>query len=74
MSEAVKREIEKLRAELDRHNTLYYVDAAPEISDEQFDGLLKRLQQLEEKHRLVSFISGCSLSQPAGDVLTVHAP
>jgi DNA ligase (NAD+) len=45
-----KKEIEKLRAELERHNRLYYIEAAPEISDFEFDQRLKRLQELEEAH------------------------
>jgi DNA ligase (NAD+) len=46
----VRREIVQLRTEIARHNRLYYVDAAPEISDREFDQLLKRLEQLEAKH------------------------
>jgi DNA ligase (NAD+) len=45
-----KKEIEKLRAELERHNRLYYAEAAPEISDFDFDQRLKRLQELEAAH------------------------
>jgi DNA ligase (NAD+) len=45
-----KKEIEKLRAELERHNRLYYLEAAPEISDFEFDQRLKRLQDLEAAH------------------------
>ncbi|HEX7677964.1 MAG TPA: NAD-dependent DNA ligase LigA, partial [Thermoanaerobaculia bacterium] len=45
-----KKEIEKLRAELERHNRLYYIEAAPEISDFEFDQRLKRLQELEAAH------------------------
>jgi DNA ligase (NAD+) len=45
-----KQEIEKLRGELERHNRLYYLEAKPEISDYDFDQLLRRLQELEEKH------------------------
>src|SRR5438067_3171542 len=45
-----KKEIEKLRAELERHNRLYYQEAAPEISDFEFDQQLKRLQELEAAH------------------------
>jgi len=45
-----KQEAEKLRRDLERHNRLYYIDAAPEISDYEFDQLLRRLQELEEKH------------------------
>jgi DNA ligase (NAD+) len=36
-----------LSAELHRHNRLYYVEAHPEISDQQFDALLKELQGIE---------------------------
>jgi DNA ligase (NAD+) len=45
-----KQEIERLRRELERHNRLYYLEAKPEISDYDFDQLLRRLQELEEKH------------------------
>lgn len=47
-SEAVK-EIEQLTKELNRHNHLYYVESNPEISDFDFDMMLKRLQELEEQ-------------------------
>jgi DNA ligase (NAD+) len=46
----LKAEVERLRAELWRHNRLYYVEAQPEISDLEFDRLLKRLQQIEHEH------------------------
>jgi DNA ligase (NAD+) len=38
-----------LRAELERHNRLYYVDDNPEISDTDYDSLFNELQQLEDK-------------------------
>ncbi len=40
---------EALRAELERHNRLYYIEDNPEISDEEYDRLFNELQQLEEK-------------------------
>lgn len=43
-------EIAQLRSEIERHNRLYYVEARPEISDLEFDRLLKRLQKLELEH------------------------
>jgi DNA ligase (NAD+) len=46
----VEREIARLRAEIDRHNRLYYVEAAPEVSDREFDRLMARLQDLEAAH------------------------
>ncbi len=39
-----------LRGELERHNRLYYTDAKPEISDKQFDALLRELQDIEAAH------------------------
>ena len=50
MSSSTKAEIERLREEINGHNHLYYVEARPEISDLEFDRLLKRLEELEEKH------------------------
>ena len=40
----------ELRQLLHHHNHLYYVDAAPEISDREFDRLLEELQKLERAH------------------------
>jgi DNA ligase (NAD+) len=45
-----KQEIQKLRKELERHNRLYYLEAKPEISDYDFDQMLRRLQELEAAH------------------------
>lgn len=46
----LKAEVEHLRAEIWRHNRLYYVEAKPEISDLDYDRLLKRLEQIEHEH------------------------
>jgi DNA ligase (NAD+) len=43
----VKEEIERLIREIEFHNHLYYVESKPQISDFEFDGMLKRLQELE---------------------------
>jgi len=40
--------IEKLREEIRRHDELYYVENAPEISDREYDELMEALQKLEE--------------------------
>ena len=40
----------QLRQELHKHNHNYYVLNAPEISDQEFDGMMKQLQELENKH------------------------
>jgi DNA ligase (NAD+) len=43
-------EIETLRAEIRRHEHLYYVLDQPEISDAEYDALLRRLQELEARY------------------------
>jgi DNA ligase (NAD+) len=43
-------EIANLRAEIDRHSHLYYVEERPEISDADFDLQWKRLVELETEH------------------------
>jgi DNA ligase (NAD+) len=60
---SVKGDIEKLRAELERHNRLYYLET-PEISDYDFDQLMRRLQDLEAKHP--EFADANSPSQRVG--------
>jgi DNA ligase (NAD+) len=43
----VIQEIEALREEIRYHNKRYYVDDNPEISDAEYDRLMRRLQELE---------------------------
>ncbi|MGA2033951.1 MAG: NAD-dependent DNA ligase LigA [Thermoguttaceae bacterium] len=48
-------EIARLREQIRHHDHKYYVEAAPEISDSQYDKLLERLKHLEAEHpRLVT--------------------
>jgi len=47
---SVIRKLEKLRKELHRHDYLYYVLAEPEISDEQYDKLMRELLEIEAKY------------------------
>jgi len=42
--------IRQLRTELEHHNRLYYLEAAPEISDAEYDKLYRELEELEAKH------------------------
>jgi DNA ligase (NAD+) len=44
------RRAERLRKEIERHSQLYYDEAAPEISDQEFDLLFRELRDLEENH------------------------
>ena len=43
-------EIVKLREEIRRHDRKYYVEAAPQISDLEYDRLMDRLKELEARH------------------------
>ncbi len=59
-----KTEIENLRAEINRHNELYYQNDAPEIADAEFDALLAKLKRLEEENP--EFITPDSPTQRVG--------
>jgi DNA ligase (NAD+) len=49
-SEAIKKRVEKLREEIEYHNYRYYILDQPEISDAQYDRLMRELQKLEEQY------------------------
>ena len=46
-----RRRVEELRARIAHHNYAYYVLDAPEISDAEFDALMRELDQLERKRK-----------------------
>ncbi len=46
----IQHRLANLRQQINHHNRQYYVDAAPEISDRDFDKLLEELQKLETAH------------------------
>ena len=58
-----RRRVEELRAEIRRHNDLYYQDDAPEISDADYDALVRSLAALEDR-----FPELASASSPTGQV------
>ena len=49
-SNAIRARMRRLEAEIERHNRLYYLEDAPEISDAEYDALLRELQELEAAH------------------------
>ena len=49
VSEITKKKAEKLREEIEYHNHLYYVLDQPEISDAEYDRLMRELEQLEKQ-------------------------
>jgi DNA ligase (NAD+) len=50
MSDSVKKRIETLRMQIEHHNFKYYIEDSPEISDLEFDVLMKELQELESRN------------------------
>jgi DNA ligase (NAD+) len=50
MSDSVKDRIEALRTRIEHHNFKYYIEDSPEISDLEFDLLMKELQELESRN------------------------
>jgi len=50
MKERPGKRAEELRKQLEHHEYLYYVLDQPEISDAEFDGLMRELRGLEEAH------------------------
>src|SRR5687768_15193882 len=71
-------EVEKLRREIRRHEQLYYTDAAPEISDYEFDQLMKRLVELEREHPELQAIDSPSVrvggAPVSGFETVIHDP
>ena len=50
MAEEPKVRVDELRALISYHNQRYFADAAPEISDAEFDDLVRELTALEADH------------------------
>ena len=61
----IKKRIEGLRQEIRLHDHKYYVENRPEISDQRYDSLIKRLEELEQKHP--QFFSKDSPTQKIGE-------
>ena len=59
------KQIEELREEIRHHNRKYYIEAAPEISDLQYDRLVEKLKKLEAKHP--ELVTPDSPTQRVGD-------
>ncbi len=48
--EEIKAKIDTLKKEINRHNDRYYVMDSPEVSDAEYDALLRELKGLEEQY------------------------
>src|ERR1700745_601039 len=45
-----RAEIDTLRGQINHHNHLYYVLDNPELTDAEYDALMRRLEALEAEH------------------------
>jgi DNA ligase (NAD+) len=61
---SIEKAITDLREEIQRHEDLYYLQDNPQISDREYDALIEKLRQLEEKNP--KFISPDSPTQRVG--------
>lgn len=59
---------EELSKEIWEHNRLYYIENAPKISDEEYDRLIKNLEEMEKAHP--EWITPTSPTQRTGDKST----
>lgn len=60
-----KKDYEELCYQIWHHNRLYYIEHKPEISDEEYDLLFKKLEQIEHEHP--DWISPSSPTQRVGE-------
>jgi DNA ligase (NAD+) len=70
--EDAQRRIESLRREINDHNFKYYIDAAPVISDREYDLLIEELENLEK--RFPQFLTPDSPTQRVGAPQTGDFP
>jgi DNA ligase (NAD+) len=50
VTDSIEQQIQKLREDIEHHEYLYYVLDQPEISDAEYDKVMRHLQELEEAH------------------------
>jgi DNA ligase (NAD+) len=62
---AARTRVERLREQIRHHDRRYYIEAAPEISDRDYDRLIDELRELEAKHP--ELVTPDSPTQRVGD-------
>jgi DNA ligase (NAD+) len=67
---SITAEVVQLRRELEQHNYLYHVLDAPQITDQDYDRLFRRLQQLEQEYP--GLVSPDSPTQRVGSAPASH--
>ena len=65
ISQKVKKEYLALVAELNKHNDLYHNQDSPEISDQEYDKLFKKLLVLESEFPNIKVINSPMFSNGA---------
>ncbi|MCM8771201.1 MAG: NAD-dependent DNA ligase LigA [Candidatus Omnitrophica bacterium] len=60
----IKKKIEALRTQIRHHDYMYYVLSQPEISDREYDELMRKLKELEEQYP--EFVTADSPTQRVG--------
>ena len=68
--QSITTEVVALRKELEQHNYLYHVLDAPQITDQAYDRLFRRLQQLEQENP--QLVSQDSPTQRVGSAPASH--
>ncbi|MBO5723794.1 MAG: NAD-dependent DNA ligase LigA, partial [Lentisphaeria bacterium] len=48
--------LEELLSQIRYHNTKYWVEASPEITDEEYDLLIRQLEKLAPGHELLTAV------------------
>lgn len=66
--EKIIKEIKELRQKLEKHSEKYYKLNSPEISDFEYDKMMKRLIELEEKYPKLKTVDSPSV-RVGGDIL-----
>ncbi len=72
MASSIQKEIETLRQEIINHDYQYYVLAQPTISDEKYDRMMRRLQELEQQYP--ALVTADSPTQRVGGQLMKEFP
>ena len=70
MADPPEERVRDLREQIRHHDQLYYLEAAPEISDLEYDRLLEELRRLEQEHPQLR--SSDSPTQRVGDAPVPH--
>jgi DNA ligase (NAD+) len=69
----VVAQVEELRAEILEHDRRYYVDAAPTVTDGEYDALMATLRELEAEHPAI-VTPDSPTKRPGAGISTTFAP